>query len=139
MLQSLYHKVVITASVLSELEPSKDNTLQSVKAGIQQGWIRIVEVNITDQNLADMLDQGEASAITYSLEHDCIPLLIDEHRGKTYAKNKGIPVIGTAGILIQAKQKKLITLVKPLLEDMQTKGYWLSNEFIDTVVELVDE
>jgi len=129
----------VTTAVISELDSDKDESLQSVNAAIKQGWVRIVEVSIDDEELVDFLDQGEASAITYSLQHDCIPILIDEIRGKSYAKRKGIPVIGTAGVLIQAKRKKLVTLIKPLLKDMQNKGYWLSDQFIDTVAGLVDE
>lgn len=139
LLRSLYGEVLVTRAVLSELDSDKDETLQSVKAAIKQEWVRIVEVNVKDRELVDLLDDSEASAITYSLQHDCIPILIDEHRGKSYAISKGIPVIGTAGILIQAKQKKLVTLIKPLLQDMQSKGYWLSDNFIDTVASLVDE
>jgi len=139
LLQSLYGEIVVTSSVLSELNSDKDETLQFIEAAIKQGWVRVVEIKVNDRELVDLLDDGEASAITYSLEHDYIPILIDESRGKSYAKSKGIPVIGTAGILIQAKRKKLVTLVKPLLRDMKSKGYWLSDHFIDTAASLVGE
>jgi len=139
LLHSLYKEVLVTQAVLSELNSEKDNTLQSVEVAIKQGWVLIVEVNSLDQELVNVLDQGEASAISYSLAHDRIPILIDEHKGKLYAKYKGIPVIGTAGVLIQAKQQNHITLVRPILNEMKAKGYWLSDNFIATVAEIVDE
>lgn len=139
MLHSLYKDVLVTREVLSELNSEKDNTLQSVEVAIKQGWVLIVEVKSFDQELIDVLDRGEASAITYSLAHNRIPILIDEHKGKMYAKYKGIPVIGTAGVLIQAKQHNHITLVRPILNEMKAKGYWLSDNFIDTVAEIVHE
>jgi len=139
LLQSLFEQVVITDSVLKELDSSKDETLAAVNAAIVQGWLVSVIVPITDPELAKMLDPGEVSSILYSLDHNRIPLLIDEYKGKQWAKKQDIPVIGTAGILIKAKQMKLIPLVKPLLLDMQSKGYWLSNQFINTVACMVDE
>lgn len=139
LLQSLYKEVIVTDSVFAELDSEKDNTLSSVKAAIQQGWLDIVVVPIDDQEIANILDPGEASAISYSLQHNRIPLLIDEHKGKRYARSQGIPVIGTAGVLILAKQKNLIPLVKPLLLNMKEKGYWLSDQFIDTVTAIAGE
>jgi len=139
LLQSLYDNVVITESVFNELDVGKDDTLASVNSAIQQGWLVKVVVPINDQELAEILDPGEASSIIYSLQYHRIPILIDEYKGRRYAKRQGIPVIGTAGILILAKQKKLIPLIKPLLQDMKVKGYWLSDQFIDTVATLAGE
>jgi len=45
----------------------------------KQGWVVVVDVASVDQELVDVLDQGEASAITYSLTHNLIPLLIDDN------------------------------------------------------------
>lgn len=139
LLQSLYEETFITKAVLSELHSEKDDTRKSVAAAIKQGWICMVDIGVSDAELIHMLDEGEASAITYSLNNNCIPLLIDELRGKHYAIHQGIPVIGTAGVLILAKRNRLIPLVKPLLKDMRNKGYWLSDSFIDAVARIVDE
>jgi len=136
---SLFNEVVVTRSVLSELYSVKDTSLQSVEAATKQGWVLAVEVTSVDLKLGDILDQGEASAITYSLEHDCMPILIDEKKGRTYAKFRGISVIGTAGVLIRAKQQNHITLVRPLLNEMKNKGYWLSDNFIEIVAAIVGE
>lgn len=125
--------------MLSELSPDKNETLNSVNAAMDQGSLISVTVQITGHELAETLDPGEASSIIYSLEHNRLPILIDEYKGKRWAKKQGIPVIGTAGVLIKAKQMNLIPLVKPLLRDMQTKGYWLSEQFINMVGNLVDE
>lgn len=135
----MYTEVVVTDVVFNELDASKDDTLATVNAAIQQGWLVKVVVSIDDPDLAEILDSGEASSIQYSLQHDRIPLLIDEFKGKRFAKKQGIPVIGTAGVLIQAKQNKLIPLVTPLLLDMQSKGYWLSDEFRNMVSTMLGE
>lgn len=124
---------------MNELKSSKDDTLLSVKAAIEQGWIKSVIVPITNHDLAEILDPGEVSSILYSLEHNCIPILIDEFKGKTWAKKQGIPVIGTAGVLIKAKQANLVPLVKPLLLDMKSKGYRLSDQFIDMISTMAGE
>ena len=130
--------VIVTEAVLDELESTKDNALSNVEAAIKQGWIETVQVDITDNELVEILDPGEASAILYSLSNDFLPILIDDNKGKRYARKQGIPVIGTAGVLIKAKKEKIIPLVRPIFLDMKSKGYFLSDSFINTVAAMVD-
>jgi hypothetical protein len=46
------------------------------------------------------------------------------------ATNASVPVIGTVGVLVLAKRKGLIPLVMPLLKNLATSGYFLSEEII---------
>ncbi len=45
-------------------------------------------------------------------------LLIDEKIGKQFAEAENIPCKGVVGILIEAKKKGLLPLIKPLLDDL---------------------
>ncbi|TKK66737.1 DUF3368 domain-containing protein [Ilyomonas limi] len=45
-------------------------------------------------------------------------LLIDERIGKQFAGQEHITCKGVVGVLIEAKQKGLIPLLKPLLDDL---------------------
>jgi uncharacterized protein len=49
-------------------------------------------------------------------------LLMDERRGRQVASRLGLKVLGTLGLLIEAKQKSLLTLIGPVLNDLQTKA-----------------
>jgi predicted nucleic acid-binding protein len=57
-------------------------------------------------------------------------LLIDDRAGRQAAENLGISKIGLVGILLLAKQKGLIENICPLLEELRTAGYWLSDELL---------
>ncbi|MCS4149332.1 DUF3368 domain-containing protein [Salinibacter ruber] len=43
------------------------------------------------------------------------------------------------GVLLRAKELGRIEAVTPLLESMQSQGYWLSDEIIEHARELADE
>ena len=45
-------------------------------------------------------------------------VLIDENIGYKIAKNSGLKVIRTLSILLLAKERKIITQIKPLLDEM---------------------
>ena len=75
------------------------------------------------------IDPGEASAIALAIDYGC-GVLMDDKAGRKMATNACVPVIGTVGVLVLAKRKGLVPLVKPLLENIATSGYFLSTEII---------
>ena len=65
--------------------------------------------------IESLLDLGEASAIALSFEiKDCL-LIIDDIKGRKYSIQNGLAIIGTVGILLEAKLRGVIPLVKPIL------------------------
>jgi len=80
-----------------------------------------------------MLDAGEAAAIALALElHGAV--LMDERLGRSVAKRHHLPIIGSAGVLLAAKQRGLLPAVKPILEDWQAMGYYLSAALLQEVL-----
>ena len=86
------------------------------------------------------LDDGEREAIVLgtSLQEEVV-LVMDDQAGRRVAKELGLSVIGSAGLLLLAKQKGLITEVHPLLETLRQQGYWLSDAVLDEVRGLAGE
>ena len=73
----------------------------------------------------DVLGPGESAAImlAYQLKTG---LLIDEKLGRQVARKINIRLIGTAGVLLLAKQKNHIIEVAPLINALKSQGYYLS-------------
>ena len=65
-------------------------------------------------------------------ERQC-PVLIDDRLARQFATSQGLTVIGTAGVLIKAKQMGLIAEVAPLLSALGSKGYYFSSTLIDRI------
>jgi predicted nucleic acid-binding protein len=89
-------------------------------------------------SLFDILGPGEANAIILANELK-VGLLIDEKLGRKIAQKMNLSVIGTAGVLLLAKEKKLIKEVMPLLSELKKSGYYLSNALIQTVLAYAKE
>ena len=68
-------------------------------------WIELKQpLENTYQSIIEAsIDKGEASAIALALELDDCLLIIDDLKGRKYASQIGIPIIGTIGIIVDAK------------------------------------
>jgi len=88
-------------------------------------WVYPVKT-VAEKDLSTALDAGEASAITLAFQVRARALLIDEKRGRHIARQQGLTVIGTMGILVAAKQKNLIPSVAPVLDVMISQGRYIS-------------
>jgi predicted nucleic acid-binding protein len=83
------------------------------------------------QILESFLDKGEASAIALALEKEDCLLIIDEVKGRREAKQLKVKITGTLGILILAKEKKLITSVSEILEQVQHTDFRISKTLLE--------
>jgi predicted nucleic acid-binding protein len=68
------------------------------------------------------LDVGEAAALALAIKLKASAILLDEAAARTVAKELGIEVIGTLGLLLRAKQEGLVTEVAPLLRKLIVEG-----------------
>lgn len=116
LLKDLFGEIVIPQIVYTEL-----CTISSQKEILEnQNWIRVkslTEVSIKNKILAE-LDEGEAEAIALAIELKADYLLIDEQKGRSIAEKYGIRITGLLGLLLIAKEKKLIKAIKPVLEKL---------------------
>jgi predicted nucleic acid-binding protein len=92
------------------------------------------EVQLATQSLD--LGEREAVALAHSMS---LPLLIDDRLGRDAARRMGVNVTGSVGVLIEAKRQGRVAAVRPVLEQMRTQGYWLSDELIDLAAELAQD
>ena len=119
LLTTLYGQIFIPHSVASELATLQNFgfdlsfLLQTDKFIIR----RAADENFV-QRLCEVLDKGEAEGIALAKEIKADLLLIDEKLGKELAEAEHITCKGVVGVLIEAKHRGLIFLLKPLLDDL---------------------
>ena len=94
-------------------------------------WIRVAALRTPlDEAASPTLGLGERQAIALAVEVHAGRIILDDLPARRLAASLGLPVIGTVGLLIAAKNAALVTTVAPLLDDLVTVGFRLSSEVV---------
>ena len=136
LLRVLYAEVVVPSVVYDEVTVAGAGLTGSAEVAAA-GWIRVVE-HEPDVALLGRLDAGEAAAIPLAAELGAV-LLVDDGEARAVAGECGIPVIGSLGVLLGAKQRGHLAAVGPVLERMVELGMFVSSALRQRVLELADE
>ncbi len=129
LLPRVFDTVLVTAAVLEECAGRHDFPESVlIREAVDNKVLELCAA--PDYSVfAQDVDAGEASAIASALERKC-GVLMDDKAGRRMATNIGIPVIGTVGVLVLAKRKGFVPLLKPLLDELAASGYFLGKEII---------
>jgi len=138
ILKELYGQIMIPEAVFNEMEVGKDWLFYTDLSKID--WIRIEPIQqITSKLYLFDLDAGEAEVIILAQEQKADLVIMDEIMGRRYAKQLGLKLTGTLGILLRAKEKGLIDDVAPLISNLIKNGVWISPELIKVVLKKAGE
>jgi predicted nucleic acid-binding protein len=133
LLEQLYGEVLIPESVRDEL---------LVGFPVLPEFLHCRRVSSSTEvgRLREELDLGEAEAIVLACELHADVLLIDELSGRRIAEREGVPIIGLLGVLAQAKNRRLIPAVRPLIEKLEVEAsFRLSDELKQEALRLAKE
>ena len=139
LLQSLFGKVYIPEAVYQELVR---NPLFEREALIVKNCEYICVIKISDERAvrilrrATGLDLGESEAIVLTDEQQADLLLMDEAKGRAVARQMGIKIMGTIGILMIALEKHKITYAEivPSIEILRNSGRHIKNELYEELL-----
>ena len=131
LLVSMYGKVLIPVGVAIEIAP----TVAS------QAWLEIVKLKHPGavKVYEATLDLGESEAICLAKELNCALLLMDELSGRKHALKSGIHVMGTLGVLVEAKRRGKTGNIRPYLDALSKQGFYFSEELYNSILEQVRE
>jgi predicted nucleic acid-binding protein len=85
------------------------------------------------------LDKGEASAIALAMELDDCLLIIDDLKGRKFAQQLGLTIIGTIGIIVDAKLTGVISSVKPILSKIKETNFRITEALELIILKRVGE
>ena len=125
LLRQLFDEITITPEIAEEF----GNDLPK--------WVIVKRVidEKRKQILALDLDLGEASAIALAMESEVALLLIDERKGRQVAQQLKLPITGTLGVLIKAKEEGLIGSINGEVQNLILAGFRIAPKLVAQIAE----
>jgi predicted nucleic acid-binding protein len=134
LLPRFFGRVLIPAAVWRELNNSE--TPEVVRSGIAScsSWLDIqYSVEVVDSDLR-YLDAGEQEVLTLAVMLGADRVLLDEAEARREAIFRGIPVVGTLGILREGARRSLLDLAD-VLAALQQTSFFVSPRLIRSLLQ----
>ena len=132
LLPKLFGQVLIPESVISELLHPKASEAVRAWAASPPSWADIRAPRVVDHTIE--LDTGERDAICVALEAGAERVLMDDARACRLARERGLEVTRTGGVLVLARERNLIDFPRAI-ERLRTTSYRIPEETIRTLLE----
>ncbi|MGX5857050.1 DUF3368 domain-containing protein [Dyadobacter jiangsuensis] len=129
ILKSIYKHVFVTKEIAGEF------------GGELPEWIEVKEVeNKTLQSLfEEILDLGEASALTLAFETQGCTVILDDLKARKTAAKMNIKVTGTIGVIVKAKLENRIPSAKAVFEKILETDFRISDRILKQAITLAGE
>jgi len=139
ILPALLGKIVVPPAVLKELEVGKSLGIQLPEL-TTCNWITIRQPkSLSALPLVVNLGRGETEVLMLALESNNPMVILDDALARRIAQVLKIPLTGTLGLLIDAKQAGLISAVAPFLSQLQILGFRLATQTRAEVLRMAKE
>lgn len=136
LLRDLDRSLVIPEAVYREVVDAGRNRPGVSEVPLAEG----IEVRHVSRPLpagfSEELGDGELEAIALALEERDHLLIIDEIAGRREALTRGLRIIGTLGILRDAKLTGFLVAIRPELEKLKLNRFHLSDELFREILSL---
>ncbi len=140
LLQSIFGKILVPPVVAREVFAKLDKEIDELEKAFSD-FIQITEkpnlpneVEIVTQSI----DAGEKGAISLAYNLKAF-LIIDDNQARVAARKLNLEITGSIGVLLLAKQKKLIPNLTQLMLAIRENGYFYSDELIELATKMAEE
>jgi predicted nucleic acid-binding protein len=138
LLEHLFEEVFLPSAVRDELLAPLPGTLglDHIHRALAAGWLEVRAVTTPLPSVIGApgsLAAGETEALLLAEEIGADLVLTDDAAARAVAQRRGLDVMGTVGVLIEARHHGLIPAALPLLLALRRLGQWLGEDLIEAV------
>jgi predicted nucleic acid-binding protein len=137
VLPELFDRVTLPQAVVNELRHAEAPAPVAAWAQSLPSWIEVKIVPAMDPVFAAAsfkLDAGEQEALTLAKQEKADLIILDELRARHVARQQGLKVTGTLGIIEMAAQKGLLDLADAL-NRLRGTSIYLSEALLQAILQ----
>jgi predicted nucleic acid-binding protein len=139
LLLELCDELIIPSGVVQEIGIAPDNDPAKLWI-LNAGTSYVQDVEQVDPVIAAWgLGLGESHVLTCIYNNPGYEAILDDRAAKTAALALGIPVRGTLGVILLAKQEGKLAAARPIFEQLVQVGFRVSTQVMESALKLVGE
>jgi len=139
LLKQLCEEIVVPAGVAHEIaQGSEDDPARLWLDSYGKEFIREVGL-IPPRIIAWNLGQGECEVIVWADKNPDYEAVLDDRAARNCALALNIPVRGTIGILLSAKNRGLLKNITSIFFRLELAGYRIAPELLEAAKRLAEE
>ena len=139
ILKGMYEHIIIPEAVYREVAEKDDVAAQRIEAAREWIEVRKVDSNLDRRMYKAKLHDGEVEVMLLAQEIGADAVVIDDGAARKTAEYLGLPLTGTLGVMIKAKQRGLLEAVMPVIQQMEQNGILFSRELKEKIRKLSKE
>ena len=119
LLQLASEEIVVPVAVATEIQRrgQADVTVQALE---RTPWLTVVTTPQVASKIRNWdLEEGESAVLAWAYAHPGTEAIVDDLAARRCATTLDIPIRGTLGLVLTAKQKGIIPAARPILEKLR--------------------
>jgi len=131
LIEKVFGELYIAEAVWVELNEYENPDFDSsILADLKSKVVPIHSKN----NLSVIMDYGESESVILYEELNADYLLIDDRKARLIAESLNVNCVGTLGLLLKAKQKGLVSALKPIFQNLLSGGRFFSKKLLNEIL-----
>ncbi|NYB72922.1 DUF3368 domain-containing protein [Sedimentibacter hydroxybenzoicus DSM 7310] len=140
LLKQIYGKIIIPYAVYEEI--ILDSNLKESNDFIEEsGFIKIIKIKNEEAKkiFVASLHKGEVEVMILAKEIEADLCIIDDLLARKYARYYKLNITGTIGVILKAKELGIVTIIKPILDELIICGIYIDTKLYNKVLEISGE
>jgi predicted nucleic acid-binding protein len=133
LLEDYFDEVYVPMAVYKEVSAYDKPFSQKLKIYLENKVLDVKNQYMVSV-LNEKIDLGEAEAITLAFEKNADFIILDDLKARKTAIRNGLNVIGTLGLLLEAKKEGKISNLKELIKTFTENDIRLSEQLIKNIL-----
>jgi len=139
LLQLVSSEIIVPEAVAFEIEV-RGNSDPTAQALANTSWLVVTQTpTVPPQIQAWGLGPGESAVLAWAHTHEGCEAIMDDLAGRRCAAAFNIPVRGTLGLVLTAKQRSHIPSAREILYQLRQAGMYLSDRVLKEALARVGE
>jgi predicted nucleic acid-binding protein len=135
LLKAIYGRIIVPDEVFHEV--TEKGIGRPGEGEVRKAdWIEVASVTNEDmlRRCREIVSSTDATVVALAKERDADLVIVDDRELREFAESEGLSITGTVGILLIAKERRLIQSVKVEMENLVKQGLRISTSVYQEVL-----